>query len=158
MRTSAIIAEELTGSGYKVLTGKAVCQGGKQAVSAWGMIYWRHYREEKPRRRSNGKWMAEMKTECLEYIDYLNGEMAEAIPGCRDSGLRRGPVVASDLICGCPSDGVEDTSRNTYRPAREGFASANHGMMHACGHDCHAAIGLGTARILASVRGQLHGK
>ena len=31
------------------------------------------------------------------------------------------------------------------------------GVSHVCGHDCHAAIGLGTARILSALRDQLHG-
>ncbi|WP_420213707.1 M20/M25/M40 family metallo-hydrolase [Escherichia coli] len=31
----------------------------------------------------------------------------------------------------------------SHRPYRDGFASCNAGMMHACGHDGHTAIGLG---------------
>ncbi|WP_336343169.1 amidohydrolase [Halalkalicoccus ordinarius] len=31
-----------------------------------------------------------------------------------------------------------------HRPAREGFRSEHEGLMHACGHDAHMAIGLGT--------------
>ena len=37
------------------------------------------------------------------------------------------------------------------------FASTVPGVMHACGHDGHAAIGLGVARILAAHRDALHG-
>ena len=33
----------------------------------------------------------------------------------------------------------------------------NPGMMHACGHDGHAAIGLGVARLLMAHRDVLHG-
>lgn len=37
-----------------------------------------------------------------------------------------------------------------HRPAREGFASVHPDEMHACGHDAHAAIGVGVARELAA--------
>ena len=37
------------------------------------------------------------------------------------------------------------------------FASENDGVMHACGHDSHIAILLGTAAILQSIKDQLHG-
>lgn len=37
------------------------------------------------------------------------------------------------------------------------FASANPGVMHACGHDAHTASLLGTAHILHRIRDQVHG-
>ena len=37
------------------------------------------------------------------------------------------------------------------------FASEHDGWMHACGHDIHTAILLGTARMLAGMRGQMKG-
>lgn len=37
------------------------------------------------------------------------------------------------------------------------FRSEHEGWMHACGHDVHTAIQLGTAKILAGMRDQLHG-
>jgi aminobenzoyl-glutamate utilization protein A len=48
-----------------------------------------------------------------------------------------------------------------HRPAREEFASINDGpldpAMHACGHDGHAAIGLGVAEILAGLADRIPG-
>lgn len=38
------------------------------------------------------------------------------------------------------------------------FASRNAGVMHACGHDVHTAMLLGTARILQDMRDRLHGR
>lgn len=38
------------------------------------------------------------------------------------------------------------------------FRSEHAGMMHACGHDAHTAILLGTAAILQSMRDKLHGR
>ena len=37
------------------------------------------------------------------------------------------------------------------------FASQNPGVMHACGHDAHAAVLLGTARVLSQMRDELCG-
>lgn len=37
------------------------------------------------------------------------------------------------------------------------FASANPGVMHACGHDGHVAMMLGVAKVLRELRGDLHG-
>ncbi len=49
-------------------------------------------------------------------------------------------------------------SRSAYhRPYREGFASINAGASHACGHDGHAAIGLGLASVLSQLRTTLRG-
>jgi aminobenzoyl-glutamate utilization protein A len=44
-----------------------------------------------------------------------------------------------------------------HRPVREGFVSVNDGAMHACGHDGHAAIGLGVASVLSDLRDFLPG-
>jgi amidohydrolase len=38
------------------------------------------------------------------------------------------------------------------------FKSVNDGVMHACGHDCHTAILLGTAETLAAIKDELTGK
>lgn len=43
----------------------------------------------------------------------------------------------------------QEAMDDDHRPAREGFASVHPGEMHACGHDAHAAIGLGVAREFA---------
>lgn len=44
-----------------------------------------------------------------------------------------------------------------HLPFREGFASCNSGMMHACGHDGHTTIGLGLAHVFKSLEPQLNG-
>lgn len=69
------------------------------------------------------------------------------------TGDGNGPTVcfrvdidANDLI------EAEDPA---HRPYKEGFASVNRGAMHACGHDCHSAMGLGLAAVLAKHKDEL---
>lgn len=49
-------------------------------------------------------------------------------------------------------------AESRHRPADEGWASSISGVMHACGHDGHAAIGLGVARALAPLWPTLSGR
>ena len=52
-----------------------------------------------------------------------------------------GPTVALRVdIDALP---IRESAEETHQPAEAGFRSANDGYMHACGHDAHAAIGVG---------------
>ncbi len=61
-----------------------------------------------------------------------------------------GPTVA--LRFDIDANAGEEARDERHRPAREGFASAEPGTMHNCGHDGHAAIGLGVASLLGEIR------
>lgn len=146
MRTSAKIAEYLTNLGYEVLTGKAVCKEGTRISVPKAEELAAHYQLVKRQDAPSA---------------YLTEEMAEGYTGvigilrCNGKDEAEGPVVALRFdIDALPMN--EDTSCE-HRPSREGFASVNQGVMHACGHDCHAAIGLGVAKILAAIKDELHG-
>ena len=74
------------------------------------------------------------------------GILAE-ITGTLDGGNSRDAVVLRADIDALPvteATGLE-------------FASANKGVMHACGHDMHAAILFGALKVLNKHRGQFHG-
>lgn len=43
---------------------------------------------------------------------------------------------------------VQEIGADDHVPVQEGFVSTHPGVMHACGHDGHAAIGIGVARAL----------
>lgn len=141
MRTSAKIAEYLTELGMEVLTGKNVCREEARIGVPDPDILERHFSQVKEQGAP---------------ARFLTEELEQGYTGV--VGILRcgeGPIAALRFdIDALPMEEAEDLE---HRPFREGFSSQNPGMMHACGHDCHAAIGLGTARILSALRDQLHG-
>ena len=141
MRTSAVIAETLTKLGYEVYTGRQVCEDGARM----GVPSDETLREHSALVREQGVPM-----------EYLTSDMEEGFTGV--VGVLRcgeGPVVA--LRFDIDALGLIENPDEKHRPSKEGFASVNEGMMHACGHDGHATIGLGTAEVLMQIRDQLHG-
>ena len=52
---------------------------------------------------------------------------------------------------------ANECSSPSHFPSKAGFRSGYEGFMHACGHDGHAAIGLGCARLLMDLRHTLRG-
>ncbi len=77
------------------------------------------------------------------------------VVGLLDTG-RRGPVIAlradMDALPVTEEVDVPFASRS-----RSSFNGQEVGVMHACGHDCHVAILMGVAELLAGMRQQLAG-
>lgn len=74
------------------------------------------------------------------------------IAGCGVIGTLRGSGGSKTIALRADIDGLPVTEQ-TGLP----FASEIPGRMHACGHDAHAAIVLGAAKILSQLRTDLHG-
>lgn len=89
-----------------------------------------------------------------ELIDAMKG----GYTGCLTviEGALPGPTIGIRVDIDC--NDVQETDDPKHLPAVEGFASTHPNCMHACGHDGHAAIGIGTAKLLCSYRDQLRGK
>jgi aminobenzoyl-glutamate utilization protein A len=68
---------------------------------------------------------------------------------------RPGPVVCFRVDI--DSNDLNENPSDEHRPTAEGFASVNAGAMHGCGHDGHAAIGLGLATVLTEHKDELTG-
>ena len=66
-----------------------------------------------------------------------------------------GPTVGLRFDMDC--NDIVEAADEKHRPYREGFASLNHGCMHACGHDGHTAAGLAVAEIIANLKEHLAG-
>lgn len=75
--------------------------------------------------------------------------------GILDTG-RPGPLTAFRFDMDCVL--VDESCETSHTPAREGFASQYPGLMHACGHDAHTAVGLSLAHWLADHRDFLCGR
>lgn len=141
MRTSAIIAKILSELGYEVLTGKAVCaESARIGVPS----------EEVLKEHVDRVLSQEVPNE------YLTEEMKEGYTGVIGI-LRCGEGSVVGLRFDIDALGLIEDGCESHRPHREGFASVNPCMMHACGHDAHAAIGLGVAEVLVQVKDKLHG-
>lgn len=141
MRTSAIIAGRLRALGYEVLTGRAVCaEDARMGVPPEDVL------------RAHARAALEQGAPEAELTD----EMREGFTGVIGI-LRRGAGPTLALRFDIDALGMQECPDAAHRPAREGFASRNAGMMHACGHDGHAAIGLGVAKVLMEMRDELHG-
>ena len=67
-------------------------------------------------------------------------------------GLLEGPRPGPVVMVRCDMDALPVTEEN-----ETDYASQNPGVMHACGHDAHMAIGLGVATLMAQHRGELAG-
>lgn len=87
----------------------------------------------------------------------LLSKMKGGFTGCvaEIEGAHPGPVVAFRMDIDC--NDVGETQDVRHFPVREGFQSLHPNLMHACGHDGHAAIGIGAIRLLLAYRDQIHG-
>ncbi|AEN64613.1 amidohydrolase [Enterobacter soli] len=140
-RTAAKVAEILDRLGYELAMGRDVVD----AESRMGLPDAQTLAKEFARAREQGapeKWLA-------AFEGGFTGIVATLRTG------RPGPTLAFrvDMDALDLSEALDES----HRPFREGFASCNPGMMHACGHDGHTTIGLGLAQVLKQHEAQLNG-
>jgi aminobenzoyl-glutamate utilization protein A len=134
-RTTALVAEELDSLGYETHLGAdAVNADGRLGVPDDDTI-------AAARKRAEDEGAPE---DYLDRMDGITGLVAVKRYG-------DGPVVGVrvDMDALDRQEAMDDD----HRPAKEGFASAHPGEMHACAHDGHTAIGVGIARELAESGG-----
>lgn len=140
-RTAAKVADTLSSLGFTVLTGAEVVEpSAMMGVPAAAEL-------EKQAARAiaqgaNPVWVEKMQGG----LTGVMGVMQCAKPG--PTVVFRFDLDAND---------AEEATLATHRPHREGFASVNKGVMHACGHDGHVAVGLALAKIIAAHQDQWGG-
>lgn len=140
MRTSSLIARRLTALGYEVLVGEDVCDKDARMGVPPEEKLGAHYEKA-------AAWGADE-----EFLPATRGGMTGVI-----GILRRGEGPTVALRFDIDALGVIESTEAAHKPAAEGFASIDPGAMHACGHDGHATIGLGVAKVLMDIKEQLHG-
>ena len=140
MRTSSIIARKLTEMGYPVLIGKDVCLDEARMGLPEAEVLEENYRR------------AIAQGADPEFVQQTRGGFTGVI-ATLDCG--EGPTLA--LRFDIDALGVFESDDADHRPAAGGYRSVNEGMMHACGHDGHATIGLGIAEVLMGIKDKLHG-
>ncbi|TYL36949.1 amidohydrolase [Natronococcus pandeyae] len=130
-RTTALLADALDELGYDVLLGTETVDPDERM----GVPPTDDVAAARERARDEGA-----PEEYLEAMDDITGVIATRTFG-------DGPVIG--LRTDIDALSLQEAMDDDHRPAREGFASGHPGEMHACGHDAHAAIGLGVAREFA---------
>lgn len=142
MRTSAKIAGLLQEYGCdEVLTGRAVCREASRMGVPSPEILSGHYQD-----------VLAQEGDSLPFLPDTEGGFTGVI-GILRCGV--GPTVAFRFdIDALP---IQECPLEEHFPRKNGFASENAGVMHACGHDGHTAVGLGAAKILCGLRDRLRG-
>ena len=140
MRTASIIARTLADLGYEVLIGKDVCD----AESRTNVPSKEALEEAYERAVSQGA--------DPEFVEATK-EGLTGVVGILRCG--EGPTVALRFDIDALS--ITESEDDNHFPKKEGFASVNKGQMHACGHDCHAASGLGAAKVIMQIKDQIKG-
>lgn len=140
MRTTSLVARKLSDLGYELVMGKDLMdKDARLGVPSEEVLEEAYARAEKQGADP-------------QFLPYTKGGMT-GVMGILRCG--EGPVVAMRFdIDALP---IVETTDAGHFPADQGFISKNGGVMHACGHDGHTAIGLGVAEIIAKIKNKLHG-
>ncbi|MBE9335604.1 amidohydrolase [Klebsiella pneumoniae] len=140
-RTASMVADILDGLGYQLALGRDVID----ADSRMGLPDEETLAQAFERAREQGapeRW-----------LPAFEGGFAGVV-ATLDTG-RPGPTLAFRVDMDALD--LNEQHDDSHRPHRDHFASCNAGMMHACGHDGHTAIGLGLAHVLKQYAAQLNG-
>lgn len=139
-RTASLIARKLKDIGCDIKIGREIMDAkSRMAVPAADILG----KEFKRAKEQGGD---------TEYL----GKVKDGFPAVAaiiSNG--KGPVIAFRVdIDALP---LQESSDKRHYPFKKGFASVNDGIMHACGHDAHAATGLGVAEVLMKLKDKIRG-
>ncbi len=153
--TPAPVTAQVAGAGDAALDRAVAAAVERHSPEA---IAFRHTIHENPELGNREHETAALVAEHLRSLDFdevRTGVAHTGVVGVLRGG-RPGPVVAvradMDALPVTEATGFPfaSTKRTTY-------GGQEVGVMHACGHDIHVAVGLGTASVLAGMRAELPG-
>lgn len=139
-RTTALLAKKLTSLGYQVDIGDRVINRDAMMGVPKPDVLKKHMERAIAQGADPG------------VVAQMSGGMTGLV-----ATLRRGEGPTLALRFDIDANDLDESQEENHRPYREGFASVNPGAMHACGHDGHAAAGLGVANILMQLKDHLSG-
>lgn len=139
-RTASLVARRLTDLGYQVSLGRQVLVDEERMGLPDEAALDAHYQR------------AAAQGADPEFLPALKGGFT-AVIGVLGDG--KGPTLG--LRFEMDALDISESNSPEHRPQREGFVSVNPGVMHACGHDAHTAVGLGIAEVLAALEDRWHG-
>lgn len=159
-RTTALIVRQLTELGYNVVMGRNAhvdalrCAVPDAATCA----------REQQRAISQGadaalvQQMGQGFTGLWADLE-CHGPTTQGAPAATDTAGAPAKSTGPCIALRFDMDALEMTEcpAQEHRPSKEGFASVHPGTMHACGHDGHAALGMGVAAIIKSLQSELKG-
>ena len=141
-RTTVKIIETLTAMGVKVTYGPSI----HSAKDMYG--------------KPSDKYIAACEKRAIEETgrEDLISAMSGGFTGCvaEIDFEKPGPTVAFRVDIDC--NDVAECTEADHLPVAEGFVSKHDNLMHACGHDGHAAIGIGAIKLMLAYKDQLCGK
>ena len=140
-RTATLVAAELNRLGYQLQTGRQVIK----ADARMGLPSDDVLKTQEARALEQGA--------LPEWLPHFSGGFC-GIVATLETG-RPGPVIGFRVDMDALD--LNEKMADDHRPFREGFASCNPGMMHACAHDGHTTVGLGLANVLMALKDQLSG-
>ncbi|MCY6370721.1 M20/M25/M40 family metallo-hydrolase [Clostridium ganghwense] len=139
-RTASLIARKLIELGYEIKLGREVIDNDS--------------RMEVPDDRELEKNYIRALEQGAdkELIQSLKGGFTGVV-GILSNGV--GPNIA--LRFDIDALEIQESEDKEHFPVNKRFSSINKNVMHACGHDGHAAVGLGVAEVLSEIKEQLNG-
>lgn len=139
-RTASLIAQRLTGLGFEVLSGREICSPeARMGLPPDDML--------------ESHWVrAQHEAADPVFLETMSGGLTGVV-GTLSNG--NGPTIG--LRFDIDALNLVESEDPTHRPTAEGFSSIHENVCHACGHDGHAAIGLGVASLLSELKDEIRG-